>query len=351
MPKSTLCGRLPLFFVIVLLCLVGSGNTCILGCRPGNDELPHSLQLLTLLQQQPDTGAKLKAVRHSDKSELRAVKGGYWTAGLEAFRKSDMHKAAEDFSRVLSDNASLSPQDRAAAAFWAYRAFVAEGDQESAALYLGIASQQPPGLYSILARYVGGAGEVAEAGNVHTDVVSQYPMPKWIPASGYKVEPALLFAIMRQESEFDPGATSAKGAMGVMQLMPATAKAMARNMKLTGSVQEPAISMALGQQYLQQLMGYQNIQNNMLFLLSAYNAGPAVLEKWQKNNSYNNDPLLFLESIPYGTTRDYVVNVMGNYWVYSELFGNSGHESVAMISGGGWPLYKEESGQVVDARN
>src|SRR6185369_338350 len=129
--------------------------------------------------------------------------------------------------------------------------------------------------------------------------------------------------------------------MGVMQLMPSTAQAMARNIKLPGSTSmaEPAVSMALGQQYLKQLMEAPNVQNNLVFLLASYNAGPVAVEKWQQQIVYNKDPLLFVESIPYAATRDYVVNVIGSYWVYGDLFGDAEHGSVAMISQGEWPLY------------
>jgi soluble lytic murein transglycosylase-like protein len=172
-----------------------------------------------------------------------------------------------------------------------------------------------------------------------------------VPASGYKVEQALLFAIMRQESKFNPNAAGSGGARGLMQLMPATAHAMARSIKLSGSIASPAVNMALGQQYLQSLMDTDSVGNNLVFLLVAYNAGPVVLEKWQDTIAYNQDPLLFIESIPYGVTRDYVVNVIGNYWVYSELFGNN-NPSLAMVAKGGWPLYagmvKE---QVASAKN
>ncbi len=339
-----------LLLVAALPLIVVGVDTAAVFAPASDDNIPHSLQLLALIQQEaPAAYIVPKTLRRNDISALRELEGGHWKNGLAAFRASDMDVAAEHFS-ALAGNEQLSAGDRAAAAFWAYRAYSKAGDDASAAVYLDMAANEVPGFYSIIAAHISGKGTMAAEYAAKPDTVSLYPMPKWTPASGYKVEPALLFAIMRQESEFNPGAQSPKGAVGVMQLMPATANAMAHNIRVSGSISEPSVSMALGQQYLQHLMEISGIKNNLVFLLAAYNAGPGMLDKWLHNISYKDDPLLFIESIPYNTTRDYVVNVIGNYWIYSELFGSGEHTSLNLISEGNWPLYMG-SGKQLTAKN
>lgn len=301
----------------------------------------------------------IKPSRHSEKSALRNLSSGHWKAGLAAFGKKDMNLAAENFCAVLKDNDKLPASDRAAAAFWAYRAFLENGDQESARHYLELAANENTDFYSIIARHINGKSTVTPGAQMNmavgyatkkANVADSYPMPNWTPTSGYKIEPALLYAIMRQESYFNPDAESASGAIGVMQLMPDTAHAMARNISLSGSIGEPAVSMALGQQYIRRLMDVNSIGDNLVFLLAAYNAGPGAVEKWQNNMDNKNDPLLFIESIPYGDTRDYVVNVIGNYWVYSELFGDANF-SLSMIAQGEWPLYTSSVRKLASDQN
>ncbi|HEU5047994.1 MAG TPA: lytic transglycosylase domain-containing protein [Rickettsiales bacterium] len=288
---------------------------------------------------------EVKVARRNEPSNLRELAGARWKAGLAAFAKQDAAQAAQYFCAIL-DNTKLPTADRATVAFWAYRAFTAAGNEKSAKHYLEMAAAEDTSFYSILARHLNGNSTVSpnvqlsmaiEYATRKSDANNLYPMPDWKPASGYKLEPALLFAIMRQESAFNPHALSPSGAIGVMQLMPDTAHAMARSVRVRGSIGEPAVSMALGQQYVQHLMEMNSIGDNLVYLLAAYNAGPGALEKWQ-HSIEQKDPLLFIESIPYAATRDYVVNVIGNYWVYSELFGNANF-SLSMIAQNEWPLY------------
>lgn len=342
--------RLLLFVSVLPFALTFAGPPTIFLGHSDDDNIPHSMQLLTLLQQEAlDPQEKIAVARHFDRSQLRDTKDGRWGAGLTAFRDDKMRLAAENFVAVLDNNDKLSSPDRAAVAFWAYRSFAALGDSASADIYLNRAANEKTGFYSMIARQLGGK-EPTDASKKET-VASLYPMPKWTPSSGYQVEPALLFAIMREESQFNPQAQSAKGAMGVMQLMPSTAQAMARHINIAGSSAEPAVSMALGQQYIKQLMEQPLIQNNMVYVLAAYNAGPAMVQKWHDSGKYNNDPLLFVESIPFAGTRDYVVNVMGNYWVYAGLFGGDANASIVEMAHGTWPHYAGPVKQAVAARN
>ncbi|MCB9982575.1 MAG: lytic transglycosylase domain-containing protein [Rhodospirillales bacterium] len=141
-----------------------------------------------------------------------------------------------------------------------------------------------------------------------------YPTGPWQPVEGYKIDPALVHAIMRQESRFDPRAKSPSGAKGLMQLMPATAKSLA-NQK-DAQLDHPETNLELGQRYLEDLLGSQVVENDLLYLLIAYNAGPGNLAKWKQRWSDVKDPLLFIELIPSSETRAYVERVLSNYWIY-----------------------------------
>lgn len=187
--------------------------------------------------------------------------------------------------------------------------------------------------------------QLARAGTIHDYAL--YPTPGWKPQEGFDIDPALLFAIARQESAFYPLARSPAGATGIMQLMPATARYMA---KWSGNNQdrefsatpaaliEPANNIALGQSYLRYLMTKPYISGNLIYLAAAYNAGPGRVIEWQKQLRVNDDPLLFIESIPFAETRSYVLQVMTNYWIYHEILGRK-PESVASLLDGRWPSY------------
>lgn len=141
-----------------------------------------------------------------------------------------------------------------------------------------------------------------------------YPTGPWQPVEGYKIDPALVHAIMRQESRFDPRAKSPSGAKGLMQLMPATARSLAD--EKDAPLDHPETNLELGQRYLENLLDSQVVENDLLYLLIAYNAGPGNLAKWKKRWSDVKDPLLFIELIPSSETRAYVERVLSNYWIY-----------------------------------
>jgi soluble lytic murein transglycosylase len=167
-----------------------------------------------------------------------------------------------------------------------------------------------------------------------------YPVPHWEPQDGFKIDPALIYALARQESGFQPTAISPAGAAGMMQLMPTTASMMKKNLGLSTDhhVTDPAFNLTLGQNYVRHLLTHSMVDGNLIYMLTAYNAGPARLLDWKKTISQN-DPLLFIESIPFGETRAYVMQVMTNYWIYSELAG-SPSPTVTSMANGYWPNYE-----------
>ena len=167
-------------------------------------------------------------------------------------------------------------------------------------------------------------------------------MPIWQPNGGYSVEPALMFAFMHQESTFNTSAKSSRGALGLMQIMPATAKFISTNKQVkrnnSNILKIPEINLEVGQEYINYLMNLDLIQKNLIYLAAAYNGGPGNLKKWKDNTNYLNDPLLFMESIPSRETRWFIEKVLTKYWVYNDkLTGKT--NSLEMLAKGNNPIY------------
>jgi len=161
----------------------------------------------------------------------------------------------------------------------------------------------------------------------------QFPtnvLPRLKKISKQPVEPALVHAIIRQESEFNGQARSPAGAQGLMQMMPGTAKITARKhgqrysrKRLTS---DPAYNLMLGTAHIGDLIT--NFGGSYIMLIAAYNAGGGRVVEW--NRKYGDprkgaiDPIDWVESIPFNETRNYVKRVMENMHVYrSALNGGS----------------------------
>ena len=136
------------------------------------------------------------------------------------------------------------------------------------------------------------------------------------------IEPALLYALIRQESAFNIKAISHAGARGLMQIMPSTAKQVAktyrmpyRKHKLTTDI---SYNLKLGQKYLSSLL--KQFNGSHILSLAAYNAGPSRVNSWIKRNgdprSIDVDVIDWIEMIPFKETRNYVQRVIENYNVY-----------------------------------
>ncbi len=172
---------------------------------------------------------------------------------------------------------------------------------------------------------------------------AQYPLPDWEPMGGWSIDRALLLAITKQESNFRTSAKSGAGANGVMQLMPSTAKRVARANKLDITqmdMNNPEHNMFLGQQYIVDLLAHSNIENSIIKMLAAYNAGMGTMVKFEKS-FYTYDPLLYIESFPAYETRSYIKRVMSNLWLYRARL-NQPLTSMKELANGNWPLYNSE---------
>lgn len=169
-----------------------------------------------------------------------------------------------------------------------------------------------------------------------------YPDAPWEPRHGFSVDKALVYAFIRQESRFRPDWNNrSSGATGLMQLMPKTAKHVA---KLNGldvektALQDPMVNIDLGQKYLSELLKNEYVENNLFKLAVAYNAGPGKLARWEESAHYADDPLLFIESIPVSETRIFVERVLTNYWIYRIKF-QQDTTSLDKVAEGEWPVY------------
>jgi len=180
---------------------------------------------------------------------------------------------------------------------------------------------------------------------IDDDVIytAQYPLPDWEPMGGWSIDRALLLAITKQESGFRTNVKSGAGANGLMQIMPSTAKRVARANKVKMSdidMSNPEHNMFLGQQYIVDLLGHPNINNNIIKMLVAYNAGMGSLVKFEKSFA-TDDPLLYIESFPAYETRGYIKRVMANLWLYRARL-DQPLTTLKVLADSEWPLYNSQ---------
>lgn len=138
---------------------------------------------------------------------------------------------------------------------------------------------------------------------VHKHIINKY-------AGEYKLDPLWVMAIIKVESGFKAHAQSPRGAMGLMQVLPSTARELSPELGLTlqsdDDLKDPDINLHIGVYYLtklQQMFPYDEVA-----VLSAYNAGPGVTAQWLKGKT-----MLEVSDIPYGETRKFVKRVEHAY--------------------------------------
>ena len=171
-----------------------------------------------------------------------------------------------------------------------------------------------------------------------------YPLGNWLPNDGYKVDKALVFALIRQESRFNPKAQSWAGARGLMQIMPRTASFVARDRRFhrgaatRKTLFDPQVNLRLGQKYIEILLDDKKINGNLFLLAAAWNGGPGNLNKWRRKVDHMDDPLFFIESLPAWETRNFIERVLTNLWIYRDRLGQP-TPSLDAIAAGQWPMY------------
>jgi|CZKJ01.1.fsa_nt_gi soluble lytic murein transglycosylase len=153
-----------------------------------------------------------------------------------------------------------------------------------------------------------------------------FPKPYWTDlkrsSAANGLDPYLVASLIRQESEFNPNAVSRANAVGLMQLLPKTGKAVAKEVKLkrfsASQLYTPAVNMQLGTRYFRGMVD--KFGGSFEYALAAYNAGSERVDEWLAQGKYR-DPQEFVESIPFTETREYVQAILRNASVYKQLYG------------------------------
>jgi soluble lytic murein transglycosylase len=300
--------------------------------------------------------------------------GERWVGALAAFRLQEFDAAYDLFTEVAVDE-SEDIWLRSAAAFWAARC-AADGGRahEDEQRWLEQAAEAPWTFYGLLAEARLGSEPAAVFGytvlppdirlaEANDDVArlirastapdaaemapiadiadlegfspAAYPSPDLAPADGFVIDPALVYAVVRQESRFNPSAGSGAGAQGLMQLMPRTAAAIAEDDSFSKDrtlLHDPDVNLKLGQDYMLHL-ATEYVGDDMIKVVAAYNAGPTAVVQTIDRLGWGADPLLFIESLPARQTRMYVEQVMAGYWLYRRQFGQETPSLAALAEG------------------
>lgn len=291
---------------------------------------------------------------------VRQARAAYWAgraaasqnddAGATAwYRRAASHHAAYYGQLALIEldgDAEIKPPPEATAAeraafeaselAQAARMLIAAGAVNHLDAFLGelSATAETAAEIGIIAEYADAAGRptllarlgrtAAFEGKVHEQVA--FPIPKiegLLQPAAASVEPPLLLGLARQESMFQSGAASSAGARGLLQLLPSTARIVARRVGKTYDadrlVSDPDYNAFLGGHYLELLL--EQFDGEFALALAGYNAGPLRVRKWLKRNG---DPrkgdryaiIDWIELIPFAETRNYVQRVLEGYRVY-----------------------------------
>jgi len=151
------------------------------------------------------------------------------------------------------------------------------------------------------------------------DFPQRYPVPHQdvltAAARQWNLDPALVYSIIRQESRFMPEARSRVGATGLMQLMPATAKWVARQIPVQpynpAMLRQPDTNIQMGTYYFRRVL---DDLGHTTLAVAAYNAGPGRARRWRDERAL--EGAIYVETIPFSETRDYVKKVLANEWYY-----------------------------------
>ncbi len=174
------------------------------------------------------------------------------------------------------------------------------------------------------------------------------PTTTFEPEDGFRLDRALVYGIVRQESRYIPVAISSTNARGLMQLLPSTAQDMDSTQafrRAPAKLHDPGLNMRLGQQYIEWLVTNFHNGGDLARIFAAYNGGPGWLARWEASFPRTDDPLLWLESIPRAESRDYAERVMSHVGLCRKHYGQPPVEIMAMASGRA-PIYRPMDAQV-----
>jgi len=135
-------------------------------------------------------------------------------------------------------------------------------------------------------------------------------------ATEFGVEPSLVAAVIKAESRFDPEATSSRGAYGLMQLLPETARFVSERTGISGDFRDPETNIRIGTRYLSYLQS--RYEGDQRLALAAYNSGEGRVDRWLSRGDFD-----VSRDIPFAETHDYVRNVTESQKVYEDLYGEN----------------------------
>ena len=150
------------------------------------------------------------------------------------------------------------------------------------------------------------------------------PATSFAPDNGFTLDRALIFAIVRQESYYNPKAVSVTNARGLMQLLASTAHDMDRSTNYRRnptSLFDPGHNLELGQNYVQWLIGWLPSGQDLGQLFASYNGGPGWLSRWVATQSDASDPLMIIETMPRADSRDYAERVLSHMTLCRKTLG------------------------------
>jgi soluble lytic murein transglycosylase len=197
-----------------------------------------------------------------------------------------------------------------------------------------IAAARSPGEHAVAAEFalaidrpdlaVSAAKRSSQAAGI---ILTEYGWPTTDKVNGSGPESALIHATIRQESAFEAQAVSRAGARGMMQLLPSTAKSVARSLGLPHTdsrlLRDPAYNIQIGRAYLGRLIN--EFDGSYVLALAAYNAGPSRARAWIRDNGDPRkaqvDVIDWIELISFEETRNYIQRVLENLQVYRQVLG------------------------------
>jgi soluble lytic murein transglycosylase len=170
---------------------------------------------------------------------------------------------------------------------------------------------------------------------------TRFPAPRVRPNGGFLIDPAMLYAMARSESNFSTTLVSSAGATGLMQLMPETANLVLKrpgSASVRNLLHDPETNLDIGQRYVDYLATLDGIGADLIRMIASYNAGPGNVLRWASTIRDDGDPLLYIEAIPLDETHAYVPRVLTYTWIYATRM-RLAMPSLDELAAGAWPRY------------
>lgn len=235
-----------------------------------------------------------------------------------------------------------------------------DAEAELRALYNRIDPRERAGLVTVAAQLDLTSLQLRLAAALSQDETAArfagYPVPAAFEHAQLDAPAPLLLSIARTESGFREDTVSHAGARGIMQMMPATAAFVSAQLAARdGSdmalsrLSDPLVSVRYAAEYLNMLAREPAVKGDLVRLIAAYNAGPGNVANWQSLARNIEDPLLYIEMIPFAETRNYVTQVLTHSWLYSALM-KERPDSLYALAEGQWPAYEAPAPAAAAAR-